>query len=355
MPSSTVEPKSKPSSPFSPLNIVVALILVAGGLFYIKPTAESPETTAQPLFTLSGTDYSSAELPLKFGQPFYQTEVESHRNKQRIVSAAAIDAYIKQQMLKENESQEVVVKRLFDPKPPSNAQIEAYYQQNQARIKAPLEQVRNRIGTFLITQEQQQKQSQLVAKLINLKELKIHLSAPQAPFAQIDTKGYPSQGKNDAEVTLVEFADYQCPHCKSAHAVMKELLKPYLERIRYVYMDFPINRSGISRSVAEGAVCADQQGKFWQYHDLAFAGQEHLSSDSARQFAGELQLDLALFDECRQSPNTAEKVKHSEQQAIKTGVTGTPSFFLNGHKLVLKDFRKDMVQQIEDALAIKPL
>ncbi len=133
---------------------------------------------------------------------------------------------------------------------------------------------------------------------------------------------------------------------------MKEVLSPYLDRIRYVYMDFPINRSGISRKISEGAVCADQQQKFWEFHDLAYERQSELSMKSSLQLAEHLGLNMESFISCYNDKQTAEKVKYSEQQAIKAGVTGTPSFFLNGKKLAFRDMRSGLVTELEQALSI---
>ena len=111
------------------------------------------------------------------------------------------------------------------------------------------------------------------------------LKKPIAPVVNINIDGFPMTGNKKSEVTVVEFADYQCPHCKHAYEIMKKLKKDHKDKFKLVFIDFPINRSGISRKVAEGAYCAMQQGKFWEYHGAAFDAQSSLNNDSAKSLA----------------------------------------------------------------------
>ncbi len=149
---------------------------------------------------------------------------------------------------------------------------------------------------------------------------------------------------------IVEFADYQCSHCKEASQTLHRLLTQYKDQIQLTYMDFPINRSGISRKVAEGAVCADQQDKFWEYNNLAFENQSQLTNDSPLAMAKELQLDTTKFDTCVTSPNTAKKVKASELQAINLGIRGTPAIFVNGRKLEGHEIDQALTKAVSDLL-----
>ncbi len=352
MPNPQSTDADKPNSPFKPLNLVVALVLIAGALWFLRPDFNSAPAPTDVLFKLGGVEYRSADLPLKYSQPLYQAELAAYQRQQQILGAAAVHFYVEQQMEKTGESRDSVINRLFTPTAPSEQQIQQFYSQNQARIGAPLEQSRKEISTLLMARQQQQKQLQLLAKLGDLNELQFNISKPEAPFSDLDTRGYPSQGVADAAVTLVEFADYQCPHCKTAYLALKTQLQPFLDRIRYVYMDFPINRSGISRKISEGGVCADAQGQFWDYHDLAYQQQEQLHEQSPRQFAEQLGLDVVAFDRCLQSDETVAKVRRSEQQAIAAGVTGTPSFFINGRKLTPQELRSGLATLIDEALQL---
>lgn len=333
------------------INIVVAILLAVGVIYYLQPGQDQPSTHTT-LFTLNGQDYEARDLPLKFSQPLYQTALSAYQQQQNILRTAVVDAYIQQQMNQNGEGREQVESRLFTQTPPAEEQLRSLYEENRQQISVPFEQAREQIATYLQGMNQQHQEQQLLEKLVALKELSLNIEPPQSPFVELVTENYPSKGSADASVTLVEFADYQCPHCKQASEQVKKTLEPYLDRVRFVFMDFPINRSGISRKIAEGAACAAQQDRFWEYHDLAFALQETLSLESPKAFAQQLGLEVGAFESCYSAPETAEWVKNSEQQAIQSGVTGTPAFFLNGHKLHLHDFGEALAEQLDAAIKV---
>jgi protein-disulfide isomerase len=176
------------------------------------------------------------------------------------------------------------------------------------------------------------------------------MELPDFPKITVDTHGYPFKGNDDAPVHIIEFADYQCSHCKEAHGILKHLLKNWPDQIKVTYMDFPINRSGISRIVAEGAVCADEQGKFWAYHDEAFADQSILSKTWPDKTANKLGLDATRFSTCLSAQSTKDKVKKSEQAAIAAGARGTPTFIVNGLKVSSHDIEGALNTAINAAL-----
>ena len=150
--------------------------------------------------------------------------------------------------------------------------------------------------------------------------------------------------------TLYVYFDYQCPHCKQAAGVLRTLVERYPNELRIVYMDLPINSSGISRIIAEGAACADQQNEFWAFHDLAFEHQATLSKESVAQFVSELGLDAGEFERCMKSEFPQERVAVSERQASELGLTSTQTLFLNGRKLHLHDMETELVEAIESLL-----
>lgn len=337
------------------LNIITALFLFSAVIFFVKPSSDSSKkeniNTRETLFVLQGQAYSAEDLPLKYSQPLHEAQTRIHQLKERIIEAAIADIYLQQEQEKTGENRAQLAQNLFQPQVPSDAEMRAFYAQNQQRISAPYEQAKPRIQALLLAQQQQSKQQQLVAKLTDLGELEMQLKAPVAPVVNIDTLDYPAKGADDAKLTLVEFGDYQCHHCKEAFKLLQQQLPDYLDRVRYIYMDFPINSSGISRSVAEGAVCADQQQQFWPYHEMAFKQQDSLDSQSALDFAKALGLDMKAFTTCMTTDATAAKVEASAAQARELGLNRTPSFFLNGRKLGAADLRDGFDGLFESVLS----
>ena len=171
-------------------------------------------------------------------------------------------------------------------------------------------------------------------KLKKKGEFAFFLSELESPVFSIQTDSFPSKGKENAKITLVEFADYQCPHCKEASNVVKRILDQYKDKMKFVFIDFPINHSGISTKVSEGAYCANVQNKFWDYHYAAFSKQEELNNDSPLELAKSLGLDIAKFTACYNSQGTRDKISGAKKIGEKVGIRGTPSFFLNGKKIL---------------------
>ena len=105
--------------------------------------------------------------------------------------------------------------------------------------------------------------------------------------------------------------------------------------------------------LAEGAACADMQGRFWEYHDLAFQRQASLARASVLQFARELKLDMSAFEDCLNSDFPKARVAQGEDQARALGLTSTPTLFLNGRKLHLHDIERELIEAIEKLLSAK--
>jgi len=161
---------------------------------------------------------------------------------------------------------------------------------------------------------------------------------PQLPTRQnIDLDDDPVLGDPKAPVTIVSFEDYQCPFCKRSFDQTFPLLKKeYIDtgKVKYVYRDFPLSFHPQAQAAAEAGECADDQGKFWEYHDALFQNQQSLSSALYSQLAGQLGLDVEEFDQCLQSGKFTQEVQNDFAYGSSVGVSGTPTFFINGIKLV---------------------
>jgi protein-disulfide isomerase len=163
------------------------------------------------------------------------------------------------------------------------------------------------------------------------------------PFAANRTKlhiaGNPSMGPADAPVTVVEFADLQCPHCREADDAVKGLVGQY--KIRLVYKDFPLSSiHPWAETAAIGARCAYMQSPdvFWKVHDAVFANQDSIVVDNIQEklaeFAAQAGLNASAFKACMSSPEAAKAVKANHDDGVELGVDGTPTFFVNGRPLV---------------------
>ncbi len=155
-------------------------------------------------------------------------------------------------------------------------------------------------------------------------------------LTDISTDDDPALGPTDAQVTIIEFSDYQCPFCKRyVDETLPLILDTYGDRIRYVFRDFPIEQLHPQAMLAaQAAQCAFEQGKFWEYHDMLFQNQGALDTKNLKEYAVKLGLDQATFDGCLDSGEYFQEVQEDFDDALTHGVTGTPTFFINGHKFV---------------------
>jgi len=147
----------------------------------------------------------------------------------------------------------------------------------------------------------------------------------------------PILGNANAPVTVVEFADFQCPFCGRFFSdAFPQIKEKYITtgKVKFVYRDFPLSFHPFAQPAAEAAECANEQGKFWQYHDYIFAHQADLSVANLKAWAGAVGLDTARFNSCLDSHKYAAEIKKDAADGQKAGVNGTPSTFINGRMVV---------------------
>ncbi|WP_421868431.1 DsbA family protein [Motiliproteus sp.] len=303
--------------------------LVAGLLFGATALAQA----AGPSFQYDGQQYSGDSLPPAVKAELFELEQQFNSQRRDVINGYIVNRYVRERAQAEGKSFAQLQQQLLSAPLPTDADVEAFYHDNKARIPGSLEQVREQIKNYLKQALMVEKQRQLLDMIAKDKGYQLELAALPKLRLPIELDGYPSKGNPNAPITLVEFADYQCPHCKNAGPITKQLLKEYGDKVRLVYRDFPINRSGISRKVAEAAVCADRQGQYWPFHELAFERQSYLSNISVEMLAEEAELDMDAFNSCLKTGEPQQIVAASQAEARELGINSTPTFFVNGRPL----------------------
>jgi len=139
------------------------------------------------------------------------------------------------------------------------------------------------------------------------------------------------QGPADAAVTLVEYGDYECPYCGAAYPIVKELQARMRDRLRFVFRNFPITTSHPhAEQAAEAAEAAAAQGRFWEMHDLLYENQRRLRDQDLHAYAEQLGIDVERFDKDLAEHVHAPRVREDFMSGVRSGVNGTPSFYVNG-------------------------
>lgn len=178
----------------------------------------------------------------------------------------------------------------------------------------------------------QDQQSTLPSKIGNAAAL--NAPRPRAIVSGNLADDDPFLGNPDAPVTIVEFGDFQCPFCgKFFNTTEQDIIDTYVKtgKARLVYRDFPLTAiHEEAQKSAEAAECANEQGKFWPYHDLLFSRQDSLSVKNYKAWARELKLNTGRFNQCLDSDKYAPEIEKDLADGEAAGVSGTPGSFING-------------------------
>ena len=169
----------------------------------------------------------------------------------------------------------------------------------------------------------------------------------------VDIQGAPFRGGANAIVDVVEFCDFQCGFCAQAQPVLKEAQRRYGAYVRVIWRDFPLERHTEAGDAAETAYCAGEQGKFWPMHDRLFASQDTLYRAAYRDHAKALGLDMERFVRCLDSGKHEQTWARGVSLGRSYGVSGTPSFFVNGRFLEGIDDPNVLYGMIEQELAAR--
>ena len=205
----------------------------------------------------------------------------------------------------------------------TDADAKAFYDKNKGQGTAPFESIKPQLLQMMNRQA-------LLDRLRKDQPVKILLEPKRVV---VDSTGHPAMGAKDAPVTIVEFTDFQCPFCKASEGTIKQLQQKYGDKIRLVHMDFPLPFHSHAMDAAKAARCANEQGKFWQYHDALFANQSKLAPADLKATAKTLGMNSTKFDTCFDSPKYDGQIKADQATGERVGVDGTPAFFIDGRPL----------------------
>ncbi len=211
--------------------------------------------------------------------------------------------------------------------------------------------LRDQIHDHLFQQELNARRRAFVGVLREAAGVEILLRPPLMP---ISTEGAPAKGPATAPVTLVEFADFQCPFCGQVQQTLERIMADYPDEVRVVFRHFPLDDlHPQSRAAAEAAACAAAHGEFWAYHDLLFAHQDALGPDELVVYARQAGIDVEAFRTCVNEHRFAEQVERDLTDGMAAGVSGTPAFLINGRPLTGPPEYEELRERIEAELKRK--
>jgi protein-disulfide isomerase len=232
--------------------------------------------------------------------------------------------------------------------PVTDAEARQFFSDNILMIRQPYEQVEGRIKEKLADDRAKEARRAYVAALAK----KYGVMTLREPLRTlIDGEG-PARGPADATVTIVEFADFECPFCLRLEPTLQKLLKEYPRDVRLVWRQLPlVSLHAHASEAARAAACADRQARFWPLHDALFEHQQQLGSDAIKSYATGAGLDADRFTQCLATGQPEREVERDVGVAEAIGITGTPALFVNGRFLDGAVPYADIAALVEDELA----
>jgi len=315
-----------------PLIPGVLVLFFALGVWLPACSAQDKAAKKMDAKTSAG---SGPVMAIVNGKPITEAEVRE-----------SLDSQAKQQLhdILENGMQQLIQERLLEAEsaargttkeallaelkaaPVTDADVNAFYEQNKAQIQQPKEQIADRIKAYLEQQGQQKARQELFAKL----EEKYKVEKKLEPIRVEVASTGPAKGPATAPVTIVEFSDFQCPYCGKLTPTLKQVEEKYGDKVRIVFRQFPLNFHPFAQKAAEASLCAADQNKFWEMHDALFANQQALAVEQLKAKATELGLNAEQFNSCLDSGKTAAVIQADVKDGAAAGVNGTPAMFING-------------------------
>src|SRR6266481_1411738 len=307
----------------------VALLFCVSAFFATTSLAQNAETpkSKQPVATVDGQPIYDEDLAASV-----EGQLQPLRNQEYEIKRKALDSLIEQKMLEAAAKKKgLTTEKLLDQEvnakipDPTDAQLEGYYV--GLKVTRPFAEVKTQLRDSFKQAKIRQAREDYLKTLRADSKVVVLLSAPRVEVAYDPAR---LRGNPKAPVMIVEFSDYQCPYCHSVEPTVKEVLAKYGDKVSFSYRDFPLTAIHSQAMIAaEASRCALEQGKFWEYHDQLFTASK-LEKDDLIEYARNLKLDDKQFESCLTSEKYKVDIDKDTEAGRKSGVNGTPGFFING-------------------------
>lgn len=328
--------------------LALPMLLTAPALL----SAQDVTTAREPVARISGRTLTLGDLQAQQSGKLLQAQYQYYLSERKALEEAIDNRLLED----EAQSKQMPLDQLLetevykDVKDPTEDQLEVYYE--GLDTQEPYQSIRGEVLQHIRELRRTKARAAYVDQLRKKAQINILL---MPPTATVQTASAFAKGDRNAPIVLVEFADYQCPYCQKVNPQIQQLKKEYGDALTVIYKDFPLPMHHSSQKAAEASRCAGEQGKFWEYHDILFYSKQ-LEPDELKEHAQVLKLDTDRFDNCLDNGTEAEAVKKDLDEAKGLGLTGTPSFFVNGHffsGVVDYSALKDIINQQLNAAAAK--
>jgi len=297
-----------------------------------------PQTTAERarvFATVNGVSITSGDVEDALQPIIFDFQEQVYTLRKQSLDAKMNDMLLEAEAKKRNLTPRAVYEAevISKVKPPTEEEARKLYDDNKEKLNGTYEQFKPQIFEYIQGQQQQKLEAEFAEQLRKASTIQMILREPDPPVLAITTDDQPSKGSATAPVTIIEFTDYQCPSCAKSQPIIEEVAKEYGDKVRLVARDFPLEQHTHAAKAAEAAEAAREQGKYWEYVALLFKNQNALEVANLKQYATQVGLDRAKFDQALDSGKFADKVQRDLREGDKLGVSSTPTVFINGKRV----------------------
>ena len=279
---------------------------------------------------VNGEEITYAMLDEKASAKLVRLRTQAYEIRKQTLDELIDTRLLEAEAKKRAISVDELVKLEVEGKAPeiSDDEARAFFEKNPPRGNVDFDRMKDRIKDYLAKKNSADARGAFIASLRESAGVEVFLEPMRfdVTFASTD----PVKGAATAPIQIVEYSDFQCPYCSRVNPTLDQVKEKYGDKVALVFRNFPLPMHKEAPRAGEASYCAQDQGKFWEYHDILFENQRAQKDEDLKKYAATVGLDAAKFDECLSSNKYADRIAADKKSGEANGVSGTPAFFING-------------------------
>ncbi|MCX6112993.1 MAG: thioredoxin domain-containing protein [Proteobacteria bacterium] len=332
------------------------VVLLSLAALLVISCSKKQNDTKEIIAVVNGDKVTLGDLEAKYPElekQLFRLEENAFRYKEMYLSDMLENRLIELEAKKLNIQASDLINKEIKSKitPVTDQEVEAFGKDKNIP-KDQMAKLKDRVKQYLMSQRENDVKKVFADGLKQKYNVKIKIKKPkQMSKVKIEISPTdPSKGSKSAKVTVVEFSDFQCPFCKRASENGRMIYKEYGDKVRYVFKNFPLSFHDKAHRAAEAAMCMNDQGKFFEYHDKLFENNTALEEADLNKYATEVGGDAKKFADCLTSGKFKADIDKEIANAQKYGISGAPTYFINGVMVVGAVPYAEVKQAIEEAM-----
>ena len=326
----------------------------AANIVVLIPNVTPPageEELNRVFVTVNGHAITSRDIESSLAPLIFNVQQQVYKVRKDDLDLRINDILLEQEAKRRNLLPEDLLLREVRSRLPiiTDQEAKTFYDQNRSKFRDDFDKVKFQIIQYLLGVEQQRLVDAFAAQLRQNAAIQIYLTPPDSPSFRIAIDDQPTRGNPAAQVTVVQFTDFENPDGPKQYAEFEKLISEFGARVKFVVRDCPLTQHQNAIRAAEAAEAARDQGRYWEYAALLYANQSALQEDDLKRYASQLGLDRRKFDAAVDSRIFSSRVQRDIKEGTKLGLTSLPAYFLNG-RLVTNNSYEGLKAAIQAAL-----